>query len=644
MKAVSFNGLTIDIEDFLAGVAPFNLLDRKIIAAVSHRIEIREFTQGTYVFRQGDASLQSLFIVVSGTAEVTVLNDRDQEAVTGIRTELMFFGETGFFFDEPYPASVRAGSNLVCLVIPYEVFETTLSQVPEFSIQLNMMLAERMRTVYLAMTKETVAAQSSMEQPMRKRVADLMSSPAATCFLTEEISSLAAKMTRDSVSSLVVVTPDSEPLGIVTEKDLVSKVLARGEFLRRLTASDVMSTNLLTVRPEAFYFEALLTMVRNKVKHLVVTREGKLLGIVTLRDLTISRGSGALTIVNRIENENTIEGLAKASREIDQVLQALVSEKASSPEILQIITEFFDRLTRKVIHVCEREMVAQGYGTPPAAYSWINMGSSGRQEQFVKTDQDNGIVYENVPDDKEEETARYFHILAEKVVEGLFQCGFAKCKGNVMASNPSWCRSFKGWRDTIDNWIEQLDPENVRLMTIFLDFRHIYGKKSLCDLLRNFVARKFQKSSTVLLFLTKDDLNHRVPLNFFKQIVTEKSKEHRNKVNLKSAACVHVVDCMRIFSLREGIIHTSTFERIEGLSKRDVFSKDDAELYHAAYETLMMFRIKESLAQMSRGEQPDNYIAPDQLSKRDKAILREAFLAVDRLQNTTGHAFYAFIG
>jgi len=240
--------------------------------------------------------------------------------------------------------------------------------------------------------------------------------------------------------------------------------------------------------------------------------------------------------------------------------------------------------------------------------------------------------------------ASYFQLLAEKAVEGLFRCGFAKCKGNVMASNPFWCRSFNGWREAINVWINNLEPENIRMMTIFLDFRHVSGKKALCDLLRNFVTRSFQKSATVLLFLAKDDLNHRVPLTFFKQIITEKTKEHRNMVNLKGAACVHIVDCLRIFSLREGIVETNTFIRLEKLAKKRVLSAEDNELLENAYETLMMLRIRQSIRQLSAGQQPDNYLNPNDLSKRDKSALREALLAADRLQNLTGHAFYAFIG
>jgi CBS domain-containing protein len=642
MKLIN-NNEPSDIASFLAGVPPFDVLDNDIIAAIVDRIELRGYLKGVYVYRQGESSLQSIFIIISGSAEVTVLSDHDEKIVTGTLTELMIFGTTGFFLHEPYPASVRAATNLFCLLIPYEVLESIRNQVPEFSVKFNLMLAERIRSLYLTMAKDAAAEVNLIEQPMRKRVADLMSAPPATCFPGEEIAALAAKMTRHNVSSLVVLNQDMRPLGIVTYKDLVSKVLARREYVKRLTASDIMSGKLITVAPEAFYYEALLTMVRNNLKHLVVCSNEKLVGVVTLRDLTVSRRSGALSIVNSIENQDTIEGLAKASSEIDKVLLALVTENAGSREILEIITEFFDRLTRKVIQVCEQEMLSEGYGPPPVSYSWITMGSSGRQEQFVKTDQDNGIIYENVSDDKIEDTARYFHILAEKVVEGLFRCGFAKCKGNVMASNPFWCRSFREWRGVIDKWVDNLEPESVRMLTIFLDFRHVYGKKSLCDLLRNFVARRFQKAATVLLYLAKDDLNYRVPLNFFKQIMTEKSKEHYGKVNLKGAACVHMVDCARIFSLREGVIHTNTFARLNALKIRGVLSSDNTEMFQTAYESLMMFRIKQSIKQISDGVIPDNYIAPHELSRKEKAILREAFLAVDRIQTMTAGAFHTYL-
>lgn len=644
MKPLIYNGQPTEASSILKKVNPFQHLAQRTLESIIAKSEIRQFSKGIYVFRQGDAPLQTLFVLVSGSAEITVLDKQDKEFLVSKREELEFFGEMVFFSEDCYPASVRAATDLLCIVIPNALFETELTRSPEFANAFTRILAERMRTVYQSLISATEQNQMTLDQPMRRRVASLMSAPLVTCRLQDQISLLAKQMTTHAVSSLVVLDEMEQPRGIVTERDLIGKVLAQDLCQEGLTAGDIMAKNLLTVAPEAFYYEALLLMVKHKVKHLIVVDNHKLAGLITIRDLIISRSTGALAIVSSIEKQDTVDGLAKASEEIDQILQALVEERASSQEILQIITEFFDRLTQKVIQVCEQEMLTEGHGPPPVAYSWITMGSSGRQEQFVKTDQDNGIIYDNVLPDKEEAVASYFQLLAEKVVEGLSRCGFAKCKGNVMASNPFWCRSFNGWREVINVWINNLEPENIRMMTIFLDFRHVYGKKTLCDLLRNFVTRSFQKSATVLLFLAKDDLSHRVPLTFFKQIITEKTKEHRNLVNLKGAACVHIVDCLRIFSLREGIVETNTFKRIEKLAKKRVLSAEDSELLNNAYETLMMLRIRQSLQQLSLGQQPDNYINPNELSKRDKSALREAFLAADRLQNLTVHAFYAFIG
>lgn len=644
MRPLVYNGQPTEAGSLLKMVAPFQHLAQNALESIIAEAKVRHFPKGAYVFRQGDPSLHALFVLVSGSADITVLDKQDREVLVGKRHELDFFGEMVFFSEDYYPASVRAMTDLLCIVIPNTLFETELTRTPEFANAFSRILTERMRTVYQSLISAAEPSQMSLDQPLRRRVGSLMSAPLVTCHTKDQISALAKQMTAHAVSSLVVLDELGQPRGIVTERDLVGKVLALDNCQKGLTAGDIMAKNLLTVDPEAFYYEALLVMVKHKVKHLIVVDNHKLTGLITIRDLIISRSTGALATVNNIEKQVTIDGLMKACEEIDKILQALVAERASGQEILQIITEFFDRLTQKVIQICEQEMLAEGHGPPPVAYSWITMGSSGRQEQFVKTDQDNGIIYDNVLPDKEAAVASYFQLLAEKVVEGLFRCGFAKCKGNVMASNPFWCRSFNGWREVISVWINNLEPENIRMMTIFLDFRHVCGKKALCDLLRNFVTRSFQKSATAQLFLAKDDLNHRVPLTFFKQIITEKSKEHRNLVNLKGAACVHIVDCLRIFSLREGIVETNTFKRLEKLAKKRVFSAEDIELFENAYETLMMLRIRQSLLQLSIGQQPDNYINPNELSKRDKSALREAFLAADHLQNLTGYAFYVFIG
>jgi CBS domain-containing protein len=212
-----------------------------------------------------------------------------------------------------------------------------------------------------------------------------------------------------------------------------------------------------------------------------------------------------------------------------------------------------------------------------------------------------------------------------------------------MANNPDWCHSLQGWYHTLNNWIRELDPQNVRLMTIFLDFRPVYGDKELYDQLRNNVARTYRLSPVLLKFLLQDALLKKVPVNLFRQIQTERSGEYRNMLNLKTAACVHIVDCTRVFILHEGLLETNTFERLQKIEKLKLLNRNDLELVQAAYETLMMLRIRDAMAKMRKGVDPDNYIKPRELSNREYAQLREALLTVNRLQSLTEKHFHLIL-
>ncbi len=620
---------------------PFNLLKEIDLKLVMDSIVSKTYSAETYIFRQGDKSVGSLFIVESGLTEVTVTSDHGIEKITGYRKKYDFFGETVFLSEEEYPGSAKALKETTCFLVNSSTIEKLLEKNPDFARYFSKVLASRIKSLYHSfILEDPFQGGIPIEPPLRKRIESVMSAPPATCRLSDSIQNIAKYMQKKHVSSVIVLDDNNNPTGIITEKDLVTKVITNNLNPNTIYAKDIINSSFFTISQESFLYQALLIMVKNNVKHIIVLQEEKLVGIVTMRDLVKSRSTGALTIVNSIESNDNIDGLMKAVKEIDKVFDALISEKASALEICELITEFYDRLTRKIIKISELELIEEGFGPPPTNYSWINMGSSGRKEQFVKTDQDNGIIYEDVAKEKDEEVKKYFLLLGEKVVEGLYRCGFEKCKGEVMANNEKWSHSFKKWREITLNWISEPNPDNVRLMTIFLDFRHIYGKKSLCDLLKNYVTRNYQKNHVALQYLAKDDLQHRAPLGFFKQIITEKNKDHKNMVNLKSSACVHIVDCLRVLSLREGIIQTPTFIRLKELTARNVFSFDDSEMLETAYETLMIFRIRENIKKIKKGQHPDNYINPNLLSKRERTLLRESFLTVDRLQNLISYAFH----
>lgn len=192
----------------------------------------------------------------------------------------------------------------------------------------------------------------------------------------------------------------------------------------------------------------------------------------------------------------------------------------------------------------------------------------------------------------------------------------------------------------LSNWTATLDPKDIRNMTIFLDYRHLYGESALFEQLKDYSTRLFKDSKHALLFMAEDDLKHRVPLNIFGNIITRRTSSKKRKVNLKAEVMVHLVDCIRLFALREGIRETNSFDRIHSLKTRGVFKADDAEFIEAAFESLLMFRIRNSVDRLREGHSPDNVIDLSQLSKKERTLLKEAMLVVNRLQTLTDHSFH----
>jgi len=633
------------IKSILKAMPPFNTLEEGIIARLVPQLALEEFPQGTYVFRQGTPSLQKLFLVVKGLAEVTVAGEQGVATVVGYRRPGEFFGETVVLTDATYPGSVMAKEDLTCLVIPREVFENLIYHNGSVAAFFSRAFLERMRGLYQEIVAEqTYDTSGRTESPLfRRRVGELMSSPVITCRVHDRVTDIAALMQEHNISAVVVIDREGQPVGLITERDLVNQLIAERRYrLEDCTAREVMNTKLVTINRDAYLNRAMLEVIKHGVKHLVVTDRGMLAGIVSIVDLIKARSTGTFWIAHRIEAQQTLEGLADVSREVDGFLSALVAEKASVRDIFALVSELYDALTRRVIQLCEEELAAEGWGPPPVPYCWINMGSAGRREQVLRTDQDNGIVYADPPKERQREVTAHFQLLGSRVVEGLVRCGFAPCRGGIMASNPAWCRPLSSWEIIARRWLYRVDPSDVRMLTIFLDFRPVWGDESLAARLRESVFRAFKHSGAASALWTRDEAQFKVPLSFLGGFITEKSGPHKNEIDLKLAGAVHIVNCIRIFALTHGISETSTFGRLDELVEAGVLARDDAEFVGAAYETIMMFRIRENVRKLVQGREPDNYINPYKLTRREQALLKDAFSVITRLQKITALQFGEF--
>jgi len=321
-------------------------------------------------------------------------------------------------------------------------------------------------------------------------------------------------------------------------------------------------------------------------------------------------------------------------KNIDLAMNVILEHGGMAKDICELITTLNDHLTRKIIVLAEEAMVREGNGRPPIPYAWLALGSEGRREQTLRTDQDNALIFADDSPKREEEVRTYFLSLAEKVVSGLEQCGFPRCKGRVMAINPKWCQPFHVWKEYFRHWILDVDypPEEVLATFVFFDCRAIYGQYELVTRIAGHILELLDEGKSFVREMAKTALLHKTPLGFFKRLVVEKSGEHKNKLNLKLNGLTPLVDAIRTLALSQKVFATNTLDRISALVEKESLPPSEADDLRDAFNVLMLIRVRHHVNVLRQGRVPDNYVNPDELSIIQRTMLKEAFKSIDRLQ------------
>ncbi len=634
---------TEDLLGVLGRTDPFALLERDILSPFCRGITVNTFKKGAYIFRQGEPSCDCLFVIARGLVEILVEDDCRAESVVGLRRAYDFFGETVVLSGQRYPGSARAKQASTCLCLYRKDLESLIYGHPEFSGFFNTLLAERMRLIYERnlSDRSCTIPRSNPALLFRKQVSRVMSTPVLTCREDDPVCNAARQMIKRQVGCLVVVDSAGRFLGVLTERHLVAGLVAEQTCpVDRCTAARLMDSRPVSIAPEAYLDEALAAMIRNRTRQLVVMERDLPVGVVAFSDLVRSPSADSLMLIHEIADQNSLDGLAALSAGIDRVLDALVAERAGVQETMEIMSRLNNRITRKVIALCEVQMKTDGWGPPPVDYCWINMGSAARHEQTLRTDQDNAIIYGDPEGSDAQATVDYFRRLAELAVDGLVRCGFERCSGGVMATNPQWCRSISEWRHKVAGWMTSVDPEDIRTLTILLDFRSVWGNTSLADTLWADIVAAFSGSMSAGHMLSRDDQKLVSPIGFLGNILTERSGPKKGRLNLKTAALVHMVNAVRLLALRRGIATPSTLERLDQLVVSQALSAEDAAFYRAGFETLMLFRIREHRKRVRDGHPPENTLDPKALDRNETLLLKDALSAVAQLQKRISKGFH----
>jgi CBS domain-containing protein len=437
-----------------------------------------------------------------------------------------------------------------------------------------------------------------------------------------------AVMHAEHIGSIVIADPNGAPLGIFTLHDLLGRVAAKNLPLDT-PVTQVMTPNPVALAPQASAHEAMVTMARHGFGHLCIVEDGRLVGVVSERDLFSLQRIGLVQLTRSIVHAPDIETLARLGRDVHQFIEHMLAQGASVVQLTQIVALLNDHITRRVIALC-----VAAHGALSVSFTWLAFGSEGRQEQTLKTDQDNGILF-HLPPDRSADAARAELLpLARRINEALAACGYPLCRGNVMASNPECCLSLEEWRGHFAKWIEHGEPEHLLNASIYFDFRALHGEIGPVEDLRQWVLERAAAVPRFLRQMAENALRNQPPLGLIREFLVESDGEHADTINLKLRGATPFVDGARLLALAHGISATNTLARLRAAARRGAVRESEVEAWCDAYAFIQLLRMRQHQAHERAGRPLDNYVDPERLNELDRRVLKEVFRQARKLQST----------
>lgn len=457
----------------------------------------------------------------------------------------------------------------------------------------------------------------------------------ATCPLDTPANQAARKMSGSNASAILVKNESRRIDGIVTDADLRTKILAK-DLPPDTPVSEIMSSPVITISSDCQVFDAFLTMIGKDKRHLAVTGEsGDISGILSEKDLITAQTRSSYLLLKSITSAESMTDLKDFHSRLCRMLLDPIRNGLNPEKITRLITTFSDAILKKIMAFSLEEV-----GPPPCEFVFLTMGSEGREEQTLVSDQDNAIVYADPGSDVQAgEAADYFSRLADLVCTRLDMAGYRFCDGNNMAKNPKWCQPLSVWKQYFHTWIRKAKPEDLLYSSIFFDFKGTYGDLSLSDQLKDHLFETIQGWSGFLRNMTENALYFKPPIGLFGKLRVESEGRHKNAFDIKYAM-LPITDVTRVYALKDNIRQTNTLSRLFRLYTKHAVTAREYHNIVQSYNFLMTLRFRRQITNiMDEGTPPDNYINPSNLSHLDRHMLKEIFKTIESFQQKLNMEF-----
>ncbi len=611
----------LEIQNFLAQYPPFNELPEEMLTKVTSSVEISYYRQDTPIIHFGD-QIHDLYMVRSGEVEVY----RRKGELYNRLDEGHLFGQMGLLTNNKVRFPVKATEDTLLYCVPEPIFQELYDNYDSF--------ADFVEVEDNARLRQANSSNNDANDLTTSKVKTLLTSEAPMIEKTRTIQQAATMMAEENVSSLLIIDPDiveddeddSTPvIGIITDRDLCTRVLAEG-----LDPSDevssVMTPEVISLDHNAYVYEAMMTMLRYNVHHLPVLKDKKPIGIIEATDIVRYESQNSLLLVSSIFQQQSIEDLKVLSEQVKDSFVRLVNEDANAHMVGTAMSVIGRSFKQRIIELAEEQL-----GKSPIPYCFLALGSMGRDEQLLVTDQDNAIILDDTYD--EAKHGKYFEAISKFICDGLDQCGYVYCTGDIMATNPTWRMTRREWEECFADWIDDPNPKALLNASIFFDLDGVYGRLKWAEQLNSFIVRRARKNNRFLACLARNALNRTPPLGFFKDFVMEKDGRHNNSINLKRRGTAPLADLIRVHALAVGSRSKNSFERLDDIIDAGILPKGRAQDLKDAMEFISLVRIRHQAHDVDNNVEPDNNIEPENLSDFERRNLKDAFQILSNAQN-----------
>ncbi|EDZ62248.1 cyclic nucleotide-binding domain-containing protein [Sulfurimonas gotlandica GD1] len=588
----------LDQRKLIESIHPFELLSTTTLDNLMKKIDIAYYPKDTLLISKNLPSI-AFYIIIKGSVTESIDDEIHNVYSHGdtFDADALIYGkcEGKFFVDE----------DLICYEIKKDDF-------------LELMQNKKVQSYFLQdfVTRhqhlKNYDMQSDLSGFLIAKVSDMFLHKACVVEHNESIYSALKK--QEDLKAHVIIVKHDDDYCIVTDSDLRTHVLLGGIDIQE-DISKIATKGLISIDIEDFLFNALLIMTHSEIKRVVVMKNNEILGVLEQLDLLSYFANHSHLVAVQIDKAKTIDDLKALQEDLKNLITTLRVKGVKVRYITKLVSTLNLKVYKKVFDMCvDKELQTD--------CALLVMGSEGRDEQTVKSDQDNALVVRDGID------VELYREPMMKLNSYLLELGFPKCLGNVMVSNEFWRRNVTGYKSLINEWSTSMSDSDVQNLSIFVDAKCVAGDIELLNELTRYLHQHFHQRDDVLAHIAKAVLYFDTPLSLFSGFVLE--KEHQNKLDLKKGGAFALVHGVRTLCLQYEITQTNTIERIKELNNKGVIDKNFATELIESFDTISSIRLKAMLE--AKSIEDSNYINPKNLEKIQRDLLKDSFKIINKFK------------